>query len=70
MFSVYLLQVNKTIKNHARFFSTRQQIGLIRAAAILAIDNRFGTLSLEVKCLGKSFGGAKRKFSFLNMAAV
>ena len=33
-------------------------MGLIRAAAILAIDNRFRTLSLDLKCLGKSLGGA------------
>ena len=37
-------------------------MGLIRAAAILAIDNRFRTLSLELKSLGTSFGGAKQKF--------
>ena len=38
-------------------------MGLFRVAAILAIDNRFGTPSLELKCLGMSFGGAKQKFS-------
>ena len=37
-------------------------MGLIRAAAILAIDNRFRTPSVELKCLGTSFGGAKQKF--------
>ena len=38
-------------------------MGLIRAAAILAIDNRFRTASLELECLGTSFGGQKQKFS-------
>ena len=38
-------------------------MGLIRAAAILAIDNRIRTLSLELKCLGTSFGGAKQNIS-------
>ena len=38
---------------------TEETMGLIRTAAILAIDNRFRTLSLELKCLGTSFGGAK-----------
>ena len=35
-------------------------MGLIRAAAILAIDNRILTLSLELKWLGTSFGWAKQ----------
>ena len=39
------------------------RMGLIRAAAILAIDNRFRTLSLELKCLETSFGAQKQKFS-------
>ena len=34
-------------------------MGLIRAAATLAIDNRFSTLSMELKWLGTSFVGAK-----------
>ena len=38
-------------------------MGLIRAAAILAIDNRFRTPSLQLKCLGTSFGGPKQKFA-------
>ena len=38
-------------------------MGLIRTVAILAIDNTFRTPSLELKCLGTSFGGAKQKFS-------
>ena len=38
-------------------------MGLTRAGAILAIDNRFYTPSLELKCLGTSFGGQKQKFS-------
>ena len=38
-------------------------MGLIRAAAILAIDNRFRTPRLELKCLGTRFGGVKQKFS-------
>ena len=37
-------------------------MGLYRVAATLAIDNRFHTPSLELKCLGMSFGGAKQKF--------
>ena len=52
-------------------------MGLIGAVAILAIDNRFSTPSLGLKCLGTSLGtslgGAKQKFSIplgLNMAAV
>ena len=40
-------------------------MGLIRAAAILAVDNRCRTASLEFKCLGTSFGGAKQKFQSL-----
>ena len=40
-------------------------MGLICAAAILAIDNRFRTPSLELKCLGTSFSGAKQKFQSL-----
>ena len=39
------------------------QMDHIRAAAILAIDNRFRTPRLELKCLETSFGGAKQKFS-------
>ena len=39
------------------------EMGLIPAAATLAIDNRFRTQSLEYKCLGTSFSGAKQKFS-------
>ena len=38
-------------------------MGLIRAAAILAIDNRFHSLSLKLKCLGMSFGAQKQTFS-------
>ena len=38
-------------------------MGLIRAAAILAIDNRIRTSSLELKCSGTSFGAQKQKFS-------
>ena len=38
-------------------------MGLIRAAAILAIDNRFRTPSFELKCLGTSFGGQNQKLS-------
>ena len=38
-------------------------MGVIRAADILAIDNKFRTLSLELKCLGTSFGGAMQKVS-------
>ena len=41
-------------------FST---MGLIHVAAILAIGNIFRTPSLELKCLGTSFGGAKPKFT-------
>ena len=36
-------------------------MGLIRAAAILAIENRFRTPSLELKYLGTSFGVQKQK---------
>ena len=46
------------------------KMGLIRAAAILAI---FRTPSLDLKCLGTSFGGAIEEFfhpSGLNMAAL
>ena len=48
-------------------------MGLIRAVAVLPIDKRFRTPSLELKCLGTSFGGGKRKLFNrleLNMAAV
>ena len=38
-------------------------MGLIHAAAMLAIDNRFRIPSLELKCLGTSFGAQKQKFS-------
>ena len=37
-------------------------MGLIRMAAILALDNRFRTPSLELKCLGMSLGGQKLSF--------
>ena len=36
---------------------------LIRVAAILAIDNRFRTPSLDLKCLGTSFGAQRQTFS-------
>ena len=36
---------------------------LIRAAAILDVDNRFRIPSLKLKCLGTSFGAQKQKFS-------
>ena len=39
------------------------RMGLIRAAAILAIDNRFRTPSVAFKCFGASFGAHKQKFS-------
>ena len=45
--------------------SKKAPMGLIRAASILAIDNRFRTWSLELKCLGTSFGGAKQKFGLV-----
>ena len=38
-------------------------MGFIRATATLAIDNRFLTSSLELKCLGTSFGAQKQKIS-------
>ena len=38
-------------------------MGFIRAAAILATDNRFRTPSLELKCLATSFSVQKQKFS-------
>ena len=40
---------------------------LICAAAILAIDNRIRTLSLELKCLGTSFGGQNKIFQSLGI---
>ena len=36
-------------------------MGNIPAAAILPIDNRFRTQSLELKCLGTSFRGGQNK---------
>ena len=42
-------------------------MGLIRTAAILANDNRFRTLSLELKCLGTSLSGAKQTFQSLGI---
>ena len=42
-----------------------EKINLICAAAILAIDNRFRTPSLELKCLGSNFGGGKQEFQSL-----
>ena len=41
----------------------RLVMGLIGVAAILAIDNRFRTPSLELKCLSRVSVGAKQKFS-------
>ena len=38
-------------------------MGLISAAAILAIDNRFRTPSMELTCLETSFGAQKQQFS-------
>ena len=38
-------------------------MGLIRAAVTLAIDDRFHIPSLELKCLGKSFGSQRQKLS-------
>ena len=45
-------------------------MGLIRAAAILAIDNRFRTPSLELKGLGTSFGAQKQNFSIPRDSAI
>ena len=45
------------------WMTMRMMMGLICVAAILAIDNRFCTPSLELKCLGKSFCGKKQKLS-------
>ena len=42
-------------------------MGLNRAAAILAIDNRFRTPSLELKCLGTSFNGKNKSFQSLGI---
>ena len=44
---------------------TCEGMGLFRAAAILAIENRFRTSSLELKCLGTSFGARKQMFLIL-----
>ena len=40
-----------------------RKLAPIRAAAILAIDNRFRTPSLELKCLRTRFGAQRQKFS-------
>ena len=45
------------------YFAAKGTMGLIRAAAVFSVDHRFRTPSLELKCLGTSFGGAKQKFS-------
>ena len=37
-------------------------MGFYRAAAILALDDRFSTWSLELKCVGTSLWGTKQKF--------
>ena len=37
-------------------------MGLYLAVAILALDNRFSTRSLELKRVGTSLWGAKQKF--------
>ena len=42
---------------------TSYPMGLIRAAAIVARENRFRTLSLELKCLGTTVGALKQRLS-------
>ena len=43
------------------------QMGLIRAATILAVDERVRTPSLELKCLGTSFNGKNKSFQSLGI---
>ena len=53
------------IKIHSYSGDTQWAMGLIRAAAKLALDDRFRTPSLELKCSGTTFGAQKQKFSIL-----
>ena len=55
------------------FHRTKYPMGLIRVAAILAIDNRFRTPKPRVEMFGNEFWWGKRKVfnpSGLNMAAM
>ena len=42
-------------------------MGLIRAAAILATDNRFRTPRLELKCFGNEFRCMRKNKSFQSL---
>lgn len=44
-------------------FIDATDMGFTRGAATLALENGFRTPTLELKCLGTSFGGAKQKLS-------
>lgn len=50
-------------RNYKGNSTKTMSMGLIPAAAILAIGKIFRTQSLKLKCLGTIFGGAKQKFS-------
>ena len=56
--AIYEIESNISLQSFFDCDAVLGPMGRIRAAAILTIDNRFRTPSLELKCLGTSFGGA------------